>query len=105
MPRMRKLIRGYNQAELIAYALGKRLSLPVRLALARTKSPSRQATITEKALRMKNQKGSFGVVGDVSHKTIILVDDVTTTGATLLEARAVLLKHQAKSVHAFALAH
>ncbi len=54
---------------------------------------------------MKNQHGSFGVIDEVQNKNIILIDDVTTTGATLVEARTVLLKHGAKSVLAYTLAH
>lgn len=106
MPRMRKLFRGYNQSELIAQQLATLLSIPVSTSiLTRIKAPLRQAVTTTKSERMKNQHGSFGVVGEPSNKHIILIDDVTTTGATLVEAREVLLRSGAQSIIAYTLAH
>lgn len=106
MPPMRKLLRGYNQSELIAYALGRELSLPVRPdILKRTRSPLRQVQTATRTERMQNQKGSFAVKGDLSGLRIMLVDDVTTTGATLEEARRVLLSKKAANVLAVTLAH
>lgn len=106
MPAMRKLLRGYNQAELIALALGKELSLPVRTdILKRTRSPLRQVRAATRNERTQNQKGSFATVKNPSGMRIILVDDVTTTGATLQEARRTLLADKAEGVLAVTLAH
>ncbi len=106
MPRIRKLLRGYNQSEIIAQELGTLLSLPVSTStLIRIKTPLRQVVTKTKNERIKNQRGSFGVIGQIQNKHIILVDDVTTTGATLAEARKVLLKSGARSVIAATLAH
>lgn len=106
MPRMRKIMRGYNQAELIAYELSTHLSLPYSFSvLTRTGHRKRQVTTTTKEKRIKNQKGSFKVLKDISGQTFLLVDDVRTTGATLDEARSMLLRYGASKVFTVTLAH
>ena len=106
MPRIRKLLRGYNQSELIAQQLSTLLSIPVSTStLIRTKTPLRQAVTKTRSERIKNQHGSFGVSGGIHSTHIILIDDVTTTGTTLEEARNVLLTNGAQSVIAYTLAH
>lgn len=106
MPAMRKLFRGYNQAELIAIALGKELSLPVRTdILKRHHSPLRQVRTGARSERVHNQRGSFMAGESPRGMHIILVDDVTTTGATLGEARRTLLAEKAVNVLAVTLAH
>lgn len=106
MPTLRKLFRGYNQAELIAIALGRELSLPVRLdILKRKRSPLRQVRTATRSERIHNQRGSFRAQENLTGLRIILVDDVTTTGATLDEARRTLLAKRAANVLAVTLAH
>ena len=58
-----------------------------------------------RAERLKNQHNAFVVQTSVQGLSVILVDDVTTTGATLLEARKVLLEAGATSVQAYTVAH
>ena len=106
MPLLRKYMRGYNQAEIIAIELSKKCSLPLNTKiLVRKKSPKRQVTTKTKGERLRNQHNTFEVIGNTQGKHIILVDDVTTTGATLFEARNVLLKAGANTVRAVTLAH
>ncbi len=106
MPTMRKYMRGYNQAEEIAKELSKQLLIPVRNdILVRTRNPKRQAQIHTRNERLQNQKNSFAVRDNVSGSNIILIDDVATTGATIEEARRILLAMGAHSVHAATLAH
>jgi ComF family protein len=106
MPRLRRLMRGYNQSDIIARALSKQLHIPCDMeTLIRTKNKKRQATIHEKQKRLENQKGTFAVTGSVQGKRFILVDDVTTTGATLAEARKELLRAGAQEVLALTIAH
>lgn len=75
--------RGYNQAALFAEALSERLGIPVlEKALVRERS-----TVPQKGLnreeRQKNLKKAFKLVqNDVKLKTIILIDDIFTTGST-----------------------
>ncbi len=106
MPRLRKYIRGYNQAELIAEEIARHIpTTQVRHALIRISSPKRQVTTKTRSERLKNQKNSFKVAGEVAGKHLILIDDVTTTGATLLEARGKLLKAGAITVLTATIAH
>jgi ComF family protein len=106
MPPIRKYIRGYNQAEAIAQELSKQCSLPLDTKiLIRAKSSKRQVTAKTKGERLKNQHNSFKIIGKVQGLHIILVDDVTTTGATLSEARSVLLLAGASDVKAVTIAH
>ena len=106
MPKIRRWMRGYNQAEEITKILSSNLKLPMRTnILVRTRNAKRQVEASTRGARLLNQKNTFIVQGEVNNLDIILIDDVTTTGATILEARKVLLNHGASSVIAVTLAH
>jgi ComF family protein len=97
----RKYQRGFNQAEEIAKAMGHKSGiqvLPEALYLTRR---TRQQARLPAAQRYLNVKDAFAVDIDskiIYDKTILLVDDVTTTGATLLENTRVLKSAGAKKV-------
>ncbi len=106
MPYTRKLFRGYNQSELLARALAQHSGLELdSSALVRKRSPSRQVTTLSRKERLTNQKNSFRATVHGEGKHYLLVDDVTTTGATLREARQALVDAGAASVHAVTIAH
>lgn len=106
MSPFRKYMRGYNQAERIAHSFGKIWNIPVATdILIRKNIHKRQVTTHSKKERLTNQRGAFEVMKSIHGKTILLVDDVTTTGATFDEARKALLAHGASKVTAIALAH
>lgn len=106
MPTIRKYMRGYNQSELIAKNISEILSIPINTKiLIRIKNPRRQVKTKNRSERLKNQHNSFKVIDDVYNLNIILIDDVTTTGATINEARSVLIKSGAKNVIAMTIAH
>lgn len=105
MPRLRRYMRGYNQSREIAAILSKHCSLPVDNLLKRTYSPDRQVRMKSRGERLMNQKDSFAITKIVDGIDIILVDDVTTTGSTLREAKRILEKHGARRVRAVTLAH
>ncbi len=103
---IRKYIRGYNQAEVIAQTISTLYSLEIHNTLLKRSSyRKRQVKTSSRSLRIQNQKKSFSVIASVQNLNIILIDDVTTTGATLDEARHILLKHGARNVVALTLAH
>ncbi len=103
---LRTMGRGYNQAELLAKCLHKLSGLPIDTQiLKKTKYTNRQAVAQSKKERLKQQSNTFAVISNVDHKNIILVDDVLTTGATLSEARKVLLQAGAQEVRAVTVAH
>lgn len=91
--------RGYNQGKLLADALAKRLSLPLVAALEKRYQTKPQKFLTA-VERSGNVLGAFdlrkGV--DVAGKTILLVDDVITTGATTDECAKMLKLYGAKRV-------
>lgn len=108
MPIFRKMLRGYNQAEIISKIYSRKLNIPYsKNILFRKKDTTRQIKSKNKSDRLKNQKGSFVVnnLSEIKDKTIILVDDITTTGSTLNEARNVFIKEGVKDVIAVTLAH
>jgi competence protein ComFC len=103
--------RGYNQAELIAkglmqndkekiFKLGKNI-------IVKTKDTLPQALIKNRNKRLKNVVGCFELKNNllIKNKTIIVIDDVTTTGGTINEVIKLLKKAGAKKVVGFAVAH
>ena len=89
--RKRMEIRGYNQAELIAEALGNTLCIPVDSRLMKRKVNTRPQKELDYRERKQNMKNAFFLKGENSYRRILLVDDIYTTGSTI-EAAAELLK-------------
>jgi ComF family protein len=92
--------RGYNQSELIAKELSKKLGLPLlKGAIKKTKESAEQKTLTRRE-REKNLAKCFKADKKVvAGKKIIVVDDVMTTGATADEVTGALLKAGAAAVY------
>ncbi|MCC6465031.1 MAG: ComF family protein [Planctomycetes bacterium] len=91
--------RGYNQAAEIARPLARALGKPLLDALRRRAETAGQARLSA-AQRRSNVEGAFAVrkPAAVTGKTILLVDDVMTTGATFREAALTLKRAGAKAV-------
>jgi ComF family protein len=89
--------RGYNQSERIAAALGRRLGLPVRTDLLRRTRETRTQTALTPEARRANLAGAFAGE-DARGLALVLVDDVFTTGATLVAAAETLRAAGAASV-------
>ena len=103
----RERIRGFNQSELIARKLAGCLSFRLEPeVLRKVKKTTPQVGLPAEE-RKRNVQNSFLVSrpNEVWHKTVILVDDVKTTGATLEEAARVLKEAGAKRVWAVTVAH
>ncbi len=98
----RRWQRGYNQAELLARAIAKRLRKPCQLPLRRIHATRRQATLRREE-RLQNLRHAFSVPrpSAVQGKIILLIDDVLTTGATLHAASRTLLEAGAREVLVF----
>ena len=92
--------RGFNQSKLLAIALSKRTEIPVFDGLVKVKETKRQATLGRKD-RLKNLHDCFRVQNkkDAVGKTFVIVDDVTTTGATAEVIAERLKKAGAKTVY------
>jgi len=103
--------RGFNQAELLALEISQSLNIPMANdILIRTKHNLPQVNIKSSQKRKENIKQAFQIspqlgtvpnplsLSDIKNKTIILVDDVCTTGATLEECAQVLKPLQPKQI-------
>ena len=75
--------RGYNQSKLLAQKLSERVGVQVVECLVKTKETQRQAKLTANE-RRKNLVDAFKVINKkaVKDKSVLIVDDVTTTGST-----------------------
>lgn len=83
--------RGYDQSELLAREVGKALGLPVVRTLEKAHRPA-QSGIGGEAERKANLLGAYTAVntGEYRGRTVLLVDDIVTTGATLTECAKTL---------------
>jgi len=84
--------RGFNQAEVIAKLVAGRWKLEIKNLLVRTRDTGRQVG-RKREERLRNIANAFALKPKsqiTNHKTILLVDDVWTTGATMNECAKVL---------------
>lgn len=97
--------RGYNQAALLAYPLALGSGLTYRpQALVRARETRTQVGLTQ-AERRLNVQGAFQAPPElVAHRNILVVDDVTTSGATLEACATALLRGGAAQVYGLTLA-
>jgi len=99
--------RGFDQAEDLARICGRLLGLPVVHALERPVRTTAQHSLGRQE-RAANMGGAFAVSarsgGQVGGRWVVLVDDVTTTGATLSECAAALRAGGARAVSALTVA-
>lgn len=104
----RRFLRGFNQSEILARDIAKRLSIPrltkvcIRNNHHQTQKDSNQKT------RQSNLKNAFSIVPKkrslIQGKHLALLDDVVTTGATMRELSKLLMSNGAASVVVWALA-
>lgn len=95
--------RGFNQSEIIADYIKESFSIEKTSVLEKVIKTGAQAGL-DRHQRLENLKNSFSITGNGHHKSILLVDDVMTTGATLAEAAKTLKQNGVGQVFAFALA-
>ena len=110
LTRRRRRQRGYNQAELLASVVGREIDRPVlKGALVRTRHTPPQRTLPRSA-RLRNVRGAFDVrrtrrerilarTTEAMPQCVALVDDVTTTGATVRAASETLRAAGVDEVH------
>ena len=102
----RQRLRGFNQSELIARRLGERLGLPLNaVALRRARATPPQVALTAEQ-RCRNVRGAFAVEDKaaVAGKSVLVLDDVWTTGSTITECAKVLRRAGAARVFALTVA-
>ncbi len=88
--------RGYNQSSLLARAVGKRLSIKVDCHALSKKRLVRPQVGLSREERLKNMKGVFEIAPKKARlfedATVLLIDDVLTTGSTVNECAKTLIK-------------
>ncbi len=96
----RKSTRGYNQSELVAKEVSKRLNVEYyNNVLVKDINTIPQSTLT-KSQREQNVLGIYSIKNkqQIQNKAILLIDDIYTTGSTVNECSKVLIKNGAKLV-------
>lgn len=99
--------REFNQSALIANNIAKRCEIPLLLdCLKKTKDTPHQVGLHSQE-RRKNIKGAFTVKKShmITGKSILLIDDVITTGATIRECSRVLAQSGTGDIYVMTLAH
>jgi competence protein ComFC len=104
-------LRGYNQASMIARGFCNKgginnFELKDNIIYKKIDTLP-QAKITNRKRRLENVRGVFEIKDEkiIKGRTVILIDDVVTTGGTMMEMMKILKKAGAKKVYGFALAH
>lgn len=98
--------RGFNQSLILARAIGEKHQMPVDFSLLKRHKFTLTQTGSNKKERKQNIKGAFEVTDKkkIAGKSIILIDDVYTTGATVNECAKTLIKAGAQKVSVLTLA-
>jgi ComF family protein len=98
--------RGFNQSDIITRFFSQRLGIPQIDQVKRTRATAPQASLYTKAERKQNIENAFEFTGARQQgRSIILVDDVFTSGSTTNEIARILKAHNVKCVFVFSLAH
>ncbi len=111
LSKKRKRQRGFNQSEVLAKNIQSadhdHIFHVETSAVEKIIHTKNQADIHDRRTRLHNLSGVFKVTHPekITGRNIILIDDVTTTGATLAELKKVLKEAGAKKVIAFTVAH
>ncbi|MCS6807863.1 MAG: phosphoribosyltransferase family protein [Bacteroidota bacterium] len=101
---VRRRERGYNQSEHIAYGVADVLSIPVRTSLIYRRAYTLSQTYLSSHERRNNVRTAFAVHhhsrSDINGASLLLIDDILTTGATLNTCATLLAEHGAQRIDA-----
>lgn len=100
----RGIARGFNPASELAFALSRVSGVACEMGVLRRTRATRAQTTLGASERRSNVAGAFEALQPLNGLTVLLVDDVVTTGSTLASAAAACSAAGAPAVGAFALA-
>lgn len=96
--RLRK--RGYNQAEILAEEMGKLLGIPVESGIIKRTEKTLPQKELDNIRREENLKNAFGYTGKkINYTSVLIVDDIYTTGATVEACTRVLRSQNIKNIY------
>ena len=104
----RRWRRGFNSCDILAMGLARELAIPcVTAAIRRVRATASQTDQPSATARRDNVKHAFEAHRgeQLQGKTVLLIDDVLTTGATASEAARALRVHKPKAIYVVVLAH
>lgn len=103
---LRQAQRGFNQSDRIAWRLGRRLGRPVIHPAIRSKPTAAQSSLESVTARQANLREAFALLHpeQICGRNIVIVDDVTTSGATLRSFAHCLHTGRPKAIWACVLA-
>ena len=100
--------RGFNQAELLAEVASQITGIPIENeVIEKIKHTPAQVSLKKRASRLASPKGAFAITdkSEIIGKSVIVIDDVYTTGATASEIMRVLKLAGARETATYTLAH
>jgi ComF family protein len=102
----RELSRGFNQADVIARRLGQRMRVKVASPIMRLKNTQTQTHLHAREKRLENLRDAFALSKpkQIRDKHVVLVDDVFTSGATLISAGRTIQQAEPASLCAIVVA-
>lgn len=99
----RRAFRGFNQAEEIGKIVSDSLGIPLHTKTLKKRKATAPQALQIFAKRHENVAGSFVVTGDIP-ESVLLLDDVVTSGSTVIEAAQTLKNAGVKKVYVLSLA-
>lgn len=106
LSRKRLRSRGYDQAQLLANEVAKRLDLPCEPVLKKIKDTKPQSKTGSAEKRRANISGAYQIIAPekINRKNVLLIDDIVTTGSTFSECARMLGMAGAERVYCAAVA-
>lgn len=95
--------RGYNQSELLAAGVARQMKIPLRRLLVKQRETAAQHTLNARG-RAENVRAVFAARSKCAGQTVLLVDDILTTGATMCACAQALYDGGAQAVYGLCLA-
>lgn len=101
---LKKMLRGFNQSEMLALEISKSLNLPLATNILKRSKKGKNQAGQSRTTRYKGVKDLYYITKPMPYKTVLLIDDVVTTGSTLSECAKVLKDSGVEKVYCASIA-